>query len=163
MATEQKASGLHLSQEVALTATLRARDDLLRAAEALPPERHGWRVGGVSRSAIQIVAHCAATNLFQAAALSGAPLPYLTREEQEREVASCATMADALAFLNRSVKAVCDAIVAMAPERMTEPMVLPWGERMPVALGLLAPSYHMQYHEGQINLIQRALGDDEYH
>jgi hypothetical protein len=160
---EQQAASTHLSQEVALTATIRARDSLERALNALPPDKHSWCVGGVGRTAIQIVAHCAATNLFQAAAFSGAPLPFLTREEQDREVASCGTMTEALSFLNRSVKAVCDAIVTMKPERMAETMVLPWGERMPIALGLLSPSYHMQYHEGQINLIQLALGDDEHH
>jgi uncharacterized damage-inducible protein DinB len=160
---EQQTAGLHLSQEVALMATLRARDDLVRAVEALPADRYGWRPGRVSRTAIQVVAHCAATNLFQAAALSGAPLPYLTREEEERAVAACSTMAEAVAFLQRSVAAVCDAIVGMRREGLDAPMVLPWGERMPTALGLLSSSQHMHYHAGQVNLMQLLLGDDEQH
>lgn len=152
-----------LSQQVALAATLRMRDDLIRAARAVPTERHNWSPGGVARNTIYLVAHCAATNLFFAAIFSSSPLPYQTTEEREAAVEGCETIDQAEALLNRSVTAVCDAIVALPEQRIGEQMVMPWGERMPVALSLLAPANHMQYHEGQINYLQTLLGDDEYH
>jgi uncharacterized damage-inducible protein DinB len=154
---------MHLTQEVALNATLRTRDDLARALRALPADRLRWQPGDIAQNALRVVAHCATTNLFFAAALSGAPLPYRTHEEQEAAVQSCDTLEKAEAFLNRSVTAVCDVIVSLPESRLSEPMVMPWGERIPLAQGLLSPSYHMQYHEGQLNYLQTLLGDDEYH
>ncbi|MCC6729629.1 MAG: DinB family protein [Chthonomonadales bacterium] len=154
---------MHLSQEVALSATLRAADDLARAARAVPPERHRWQPGGVARNLLWILAHCAAENRFFAAIYSGAPLPYRTQDEREAAVGACDTLERAQSFLGTSVTELCNAIAALPDNRLSELMVMPWGERLPMALGLLAPAQHMQYHQGQVNLIQALLGDDEHH
>jgi uncharacterized damage-inducible protein DinB len=154
---------LHLCQEVAVKATLRTHDDLARAARAVPENRRLWQAGGVSQNTLRIVTHCATANLLLAAAFTGQPVPYLTQEEREKAIAACDTLDKAEAFLNRSVTAVCDAIVSLPESHLSELIIMPWGERMPVALSLLSPSYHMQYHEGQINYIQTLLGDDEFH
>lgn len=154
---------LPLSLEVALRVTLRARDDLIRAARAIPSENHMWRPSDLAHNVVEIVAHCAAANQFFAAVITGAPIPFRTQEEREAAVQACDTLDKAEAFLNQSVTAVCDAIVSMPEDRLHEQMVMPWGERMTVAQGLLSPSFHMQYHEGQINFIQVLLGDTDYH
>lgn len=152
-----------LCQEVALTATLRARDDLARAARAVPPDRQLWVPGGATRHTVYIVAHAAAVNRFFAAALAEQPLPYRSIDEREAAARGCATLEQAETFLNRSVTAVCNAIVSLPAERVAATMIMPWGERMLVALGLLAPAQHMMYHVGQVALIQNMLGDREDH
>lgn len=152
-----------LAQQVALTAALRARDELVRAAKAVPAGRRMWQPGGVARHSVRIVAHCATSNFFLAAVFASAPLPYRTHEDQEAAMDACAGLDQAEQLLNRSVAAVCDAIVAIAADRLNEIMIMPWAERMPVALGLISPALHMQHHTGQINYIQSLLGDDEHH
>ena len=152
-----------LSQAIALRATLRARDEFSRALRALPPARLLWQPGGLAPHALRIAAHCATSNLFLAAVFSGTELPYRTEDDRRAAIDECATLERAEALLNRSVTAVCDAIVTVPDRRLDDPVSMPWGERMPLALGLLSPCEHMQYHLGQLNLIQTLLGDDDYH
>lgn len=152
-----------LSQEVALSAALKAREDFVRAARAVPEARRQWCPGALTPHVIHIVAHAAAANTFLAAIIGDQPLPYRTQDEQSAAVEGCTTLEMAETFLNRSVTAVCDAIATVAPERLAEQIMMPWGERMSLALSLMAPAQHMRYHEGQVNYIQVLLGDDEYH
>jgi hypothetical protein len=154
---------IHLCQEAALSAALKAREDLVRAARAVPEMRLLWCPGAVARHTLQIVTHCAASNMFLAAVIAELPLPYRTQEEEDAAIESCVTLDLAESFLNRSVTAVCDAIAAVSETRLSQQVAMPWGERMSVAISLLSPSQHMRYHEGQINFIQTLLGDDEYH
>lgn len=150
-------------QETTLISVTRAADDLLRTAEAVPVERRLWRPGGVAQHVVHILAHCGATNRFYAAVIAGELLPYRTQDERDEAIADCDTFPKATAFLNTSVDRLRASIEALSPEQAGQPMVMPWGERLPAALGLMAPVEHMRYHEGQINLIQMLLGDDEYH
>jgi len=154
---------IHLSQEAALSAALKAREDLVRAARSVPESHWSWRPGGVAHHALRILAHCAATNTFLATVIGEQPLPYRTQDEEDAAVESCVTLDMAEAFLNRSVTAVCDAIAQVSEARLKQQITMPWGERMPVAISLLSPSQHMRYHEGQLNYLQMLLGDDEYH
>jgi hypothetical protein len=154
---------IHLCQEAALSAALKAREDLVRAARAVPEDRALWCAGLVARHTVHIIAHCAASNTFLAAVIGEHPLPYRTQDEEAAAIERCVTLDLAESFLNRSVTAVCDEIAAVPAPRLSQQMAMPWGERMSVALSLLTPSQHMRYHEGQINFIQTLLGDDEYH
>ena len=151
------------SREVALMLTLRARDDLVRAARAIPADRRDWRPHPLANSAVRIVAHCAAANLFYASVIGAGPLPYRTEEERAEAIDACDTLERAEALLNRGVTALCDALVGYPEVRLSEQMTMPWGERVAAPLGLLLGSSHMQYHEGQLNYIQTLLGDDEQH
>lgn len=151
------------ARQAALVATLRAKDDLVRAARSLPADRLGWRPQPHAPSAVSIVAHCAAANLFFAAVIGSLPLPYRTEDERRQAIASCTTLEQAESFLNRSVTAFCDALVALPEGRLAEQVAMPWGERMPLYAGLWQATQHMLYHEGQINYIQLLLGDDEHH
>ena len=152
-----------MSREVAIAAVRRQAEDLAREAAALPAERHSWIAGGVARTPIQIVAHCGTMCRFFAAVVTGEPLPYRGQDEHDAAIAACTTMEDALDLLNRSSALLIDAYAALPASRFDETMVMPWGERVPVPLGLLAPAFHMRYHEGQICFIQTILGDDEFH
>jgi len=152
-----------VARQAAIAALAREQENLLRAAAAVPPDKHAWFSGGISRNTVEIVAHAAATNMFLASVIAGGPLPYRTQDEQRAAIDACTTLAQADAFLRQSVRAVGDAVTGIPPSRLTEQMTMPWGEKMPVALGLMTPAMHMAYHEGQISFIQALLGDDEYH
>ena len=154
---------MHLSLEVALTSVLRSRDSLSRAANAVPADKLLWRPGGVSAHTVHIVAHAATANETFAAVFTGGPMPYLTQVDRDSAVAACDTLEKAEYLLNRSVTSICDGIVLLSEERLAQPAIMPWGERLPFAAALLAPAMHMQYHEGQISYIQTLLGDDNYY
>jgi hypothetical protein len=154
---------IHLTQEAALTAALKAREDLVRVARAVPEERRFWCPAAIARHTVEILAHCAASNTFLAAVIGEHALPYRTQEEEDAAIEACTNLDLAEMFLNRSVTAVCDAIATVSESRLSQQIAMPWGERMTVALSLLSPSQHMRYHEGQINYIQTLYGDDEHH
>ncbi|HSV74551.1 MAG TPA: DinB family protein [Chthonomonadales bacterium] len=147
----------------AAEAASRATTELLRAAHAIPADRHLWRPGGLAHHTVRIVAHCGASNLFHAAVLAQAPLPFRTEEEHSATVNGCQTLDAAAELLRRGAQALLDAIAAMPDERLGEPMVMPWGERQPVLAGILEPVLHMHRHAGQLEYIQMLLGDDNYH
>jgi uncharacterized damage-inducible protein DinB len=153
----------HICLEVALKATIRSRDDLARAANAISADRRLWRPGEYMNSAVEIVAHSAATNRLFASAFSGEPLPYLTRAEKDAAIRACDTMEKSMDFLNFSVSTVCDTLVKIQDEQLPENIIMPWGERIPLALGILSPAFHMEYHQGQLNAIQLLSGDEDYH
>jgi len=152
----------HLRRHAAV-AISRAADELLRAARAIPSERHFWRPGGLAHHAVRIVAHCGASNLFHAAVLAQAPLPYRTEEEHSAAVDGCQTLEAAAELLGQGTQALLDAVAATPDERLGEPMMMPWGERQPLLAGILEPLLHMHRHAGQLDYIQMLLGDDEYH
>jgi|GEM_PF-943872 uncharacterized damage-inducible protein DinB len=152
-----------LCLEVAIRATLRSRDNLSRSAEAIPPDKRLWSPSEYMPHCVGIVAHCATSNLFFASAYTGSPLPYLTKTEKEEAIAACDTLEKAIHFLNSSVNKICDNLSSIIDERLEENIIMPWGERMPLALGLLAPANHMDYHDGQLNTYQLFLGDLDPH
>jgi uncharacterized damage-inducible protein DinB len=101
--------------------------------------------------------------LFLASVIGSQPLPYRTEEERRQAESACETLDQAEDFLNRSVTAFCDAVLALSEARLLEQTAMPWGERAPLAAALMQATAHMQYHEGQLNYLQLLLGDDERH
>lgn len=152
-----------MSRMVAIAAVQKYASELAREADAIPPDRHHWIAGGVARTPVQIVAHCATMCRFFAAVVTGDPLPYRGQEEQDAAINACSTMAAAIQMLDESARMLVSAYVSLPDSRFDELMVMPWGERVPVPVGLLSPAFHMSYHQGQLCYIQTLLGDDEYH
>jgi uncharacterized damage-inducible protein DinB len=155
--------GLLSAKETALAATLAAGRDLLTTLRALPVERHLWQPGHIAPSALAIAAHCASENQILAAALSEMPMPFRSQQEKDNFIAQCRTLRTAETLMNRSVAAVCDAIVALPDTKMTVATVLPSGERTTFAQMLPLAAAHLQYHIGQINYLQLLFGDANYY
>jgi uncharacterized damage-inducible protein DinB len=103
------------------------------------------------------------TNLVYASVLANAPLPFRSQAESDAATDECDTLPKACAYLHRSLTRLCDTLIALPAERLTEMVILPDGEKMPSALAMLVPANHMQYHLGQINYLQTLMGDEEYH
>jgi uncharacterized damage-inducible protein DinB len=154
---------LHLCQRVALEMTLRAGKALTQAVRAMPAEGLTWKPHDASRHALSLMGHCAVTNLVYAAVLANAPLPFRSQAESDAAIERCSTLPKASAYLQRSLTRLCDTLIAIPADRLTEMVILPDGERMPSALAMLVPASHMQYHLGQINYLQTLMGDEEYH
>jgi len=55
------------------------------------------------------------------------------------------------------------ALQALTPEALRERRQVPWGGSMSLGEYIFRPSYHLAYHDGQLNYIQRLLGDREFH
>jgi uncharacterized damage-inducible protein DinB len=154
---------LHLCQRVALEMTLRAGEALTQAVRAMPLEGLTWKPHTASRPALSLLGHCAVTNLVYASVLANAPLPFRSQAESDAATDECDTLPKACAYLHRSLTRLCDTLIALPAERLTEMVILPDGEKMPSALAMLVPANHMQYHLGQINYLQTLMGDEEYH
>jgi uncharacterized damage-inducible protein DinB len=154
---------LHLCQRVALEMTLRAGEELTKAVRALPPEGLTWKPHAAARHALSLMGHCAVTNLVYACVLANAPLPFRSQAESDDAINRCDTLSKASASLQHSLTRLCDTLIALPADRLTEMVLLPDSERMPAALAMLVPANHMQYHVGQINYLQTLMGDQEYH
>lgn len=151
------------AREIALLAVQRAHSDLERNARAVPAHLHQWLPGGHARTLVQIVAHCGVWNHFLAAVIGRLPLPYRTKDEEDAAIAACETLEAALALLNTGTAAVQESIRGVNDAFLASTVTMPWGERLPAAIGLLLPAQHMHYHDGQISLMQLLTGDDDYH
>ncbi len=139
---------------------MRTYSELERTLQHFPPDRADWHPGGMARTAVEVVAHCGVHCRFFAAIMAGNPLPYRTADEMESALDQYRSLPDALAFLRDAVADLARCISEMADEKIATTMVMPWGERVPVAFGLLMPAMHLQYHLGQVCQLQTMLGDD---
>lgn len=148
-------------RRIAYDMTRRVRDEMLRTVFHLPPSMHHWRPGGVARSAVEIVAHCAVLCRFYAAIFADEPIPYRTSEEMDQAIEGCGSLDEATEFLREATTKILTVIENLPDKRSSEVLTMPWGERLPFLYGLLVPAMHLQYHLGQICQLQTMQGDDE--
>jgi uncharacterized damage-inducible protein DinB len=58
---------------------------------------------------------------------------------------------------------LCQLIEAVPDERLEETRAMPWGGTMTLADRLFICYWNLTYHDGQVNYLQRLLGDTEMH
>lgn len=132
---------------------------LVRAMRATPDDKLRWSPGGAARSALAIFVECATSNmwfarLLRAEEVSGFP---------EADASQFPDLQSALDLMEESHRQVLEAISAVEDAGLTRELTMPWGERMSIAQLLFLPSYHIDYHYGQVNYLQTIWGDTEMH
>ncbi len=140
--------------------TSRAMEDLIRSAEAVPPDRLDWSPLGEGRTVLDLVRECVEVNDRWTHIL----LEKCWMERSSEEMSAyCATMPDlltAMAKLRRATAAYIEAIRNVPYEELSFQLTLPWNT-ISMADALMHAADHMSYHKGQICYIQTLYGDWE--
>jgi hypothetical protein len=143
-------------------ATQRAHRLLTNDLKAIAPDQTNASPGGCARTALNIVAECAAVNSMVATVLSGGEYQRPSSEEREAFLNSFDTTEKAIAYLDQETERLLAAIEATDESTFGDEMS-PFGRPM-TRFGVAGlPSWHMMYHDGQLNYIQCLHGDGEMH
>jgi hypothetical protein len=133
---------------------------LVATFQAMPSDKIDWLPGvdgsGATRTALDLLAECIHANTGVAAALGasvtpGDPLtrPFSTPEEAVRQVK------ESSALVVTTLEGLTDEVL----DRVFQTPMMP----MPGRLLVTVPALNMQYHNGQLNLLQLLYGDAEMH
>ena len=142
--------------------TERARRLLTNDLKAIAADQTNTCPGGCARTALNIVAECASVNGMIATVLSGGEFQRPSPEAREAHLNSFDTPEKALAYLDEQTGRLQAAIETLDVDTLGDEMS-PLGRPM-TRFGVAAlPSWHMMYHDGQLNYIQCLHGDAEMH
>lgn len=146
---------------------LQAKQGLLHALANTPDERVNWSPAPTARTPIHLVVHAAEAIGAIHAALDGTPFPYRTTEAADRffrEVeAGVATREEALALFEAKAEAYVAWLEALDPARLDTSATMPFGGAVPMAFALTIPALHTRYHVAQLDYLQTAYGDRDWH
>jgi hypothetical protein len=135
------------------------KDELAKAASFVPEDKLNWRPCETATSTLDIVVECAAGQRMFAAVLLGESVSLEGGPTAEQYPTLCTVTA----FLDETSKELSAAMATIGGERLGESLLMPWGGSMPMVAVLHLAGHHNAYHAGQINYIQRLLGDTDFH
>ncbi len=155
-------------QDQTVKLTQRAVDDLIRAVEALPPDRRDWKPAETARSALDQLREVAvAPDWFVPILESGVASQFTDHDrrallEARRELDTFEKCRErALASTSR----LCAAISTLPDSRLSDEVRLPFGGGQIATVADVAGLHYWNatYHLGQVNYIQTLLGDLAMH
>ncbi len=142
--------------------TQRAHRLLTNDLKAIAADKANICPGGCARTALNIVAECASVNAMAATVLSGGEFKRPSPEEREAHLNSFDTTDKVLAYLDQETQHLLEVIDTIDESTFGDEMS-PFGRPM-TRFGVAGlPSWHMMYHDGQLNYIQSLHGDGEMH
>lgn len=155
-------------QDQLVRMTQRALDDLVRAVEAMEPEKRDWSPAPTSRSALHQLREVAVATPMLVRVIEtgrGHELDAHSQAMEGRLLESVPTFEKARELSMEGTAALCTLISTFPDERLEEDVVLPFGGgiRMTMADCLALHYWNLVYHCGQVNYIQTILGDLKMH
>lgn len=138
--------------------TLRTMEDLIRNAEAVPPDKLEWHAIGKSRTVLDLVRECCEVNERWAQILREKRWVDWSPEQTQAYYDSMVDLPAAVAKLRETTASYVDSVRAVPYEELQEVLELPW-TKLTMAEALIHAVWHMSYHEGQISYIQTLYGD----
>ncbi len=145
-----------------LEATRRVHRLLTNDLKALDADKCTTHPGEQARSALHIVAECAAVNGMIATLLTTGEFKRLPPEERDAYLNSFDTQEKAMDLLEQETNrllAVIETLDVNTLGEMSEAIGRPM-TRFAIAE---LPAMHMMYHDGQLNYIQTLFGDTQMH
>jgi uncharacterized damage-inducible protein DinB len=152
-------------QDQVIKVTQRTVADLVRAVEALPPDRVDWSPGG-ARSAMDQLREVAAVPQAILEILEGGGGSMAGHAERMRtQAVASETLADLADRALAETARLCAVIASFPDSQLEEEVSLPFGPGSTwTRADLLMQHYwNATYHLGQVNFIQTILGDQAMH
>lgn len=155
-------------QDQLVRMTQRALDDLVRAVEAMEPDKRDWSPAATSRSALHQLREVAVATPMLARVIQsgrGHELESHSQAMEGRLLDSAPTFEKAREMAMEGTAELCALIANFPDERLEEDVMLPFGGgiRMTMADCLALHYWNLTYHCGQVNYIQTMLGDLKMH
>ena len=146
---------------------LRAKERLARALATTPDERIHWSPSPTARTPLQQVAHCAMSIAGIHGMLVGKPFPYAGIAEFDTALRAAerefTTREQVLGLLEQTSAEYLTWLEALTPEQFASTVHTPFGQTVPMAVGLGFPAYHTLGHIAQVDYIQTIYGDQDWH
>lgn len=147
--------------------TMKALDDVCRAARAVPADKQQWSPQGDARSTLDQMREIALQTPWFVRLLREKAPPEVHDETIRASMARTQgfTVEECVEAARRALPELCAAIEAVTDAELEQEIDMPFGGgmRMTIADVVLLPSWNMTYHLGQINFIQLMLGDKKMH
>jgi uncharacterized damage-inducible protein DinB len=144
-------------------ATERAAAFLTHFIETTPPEKRDWTpsVEGAEglRSMLDMAGECIYANQMFTGILKGEGMPAVHPIEAPRPFA---TWDEGKTLLAQSARELADTIRALTDDALAGTILTRRGE-MPGTMVIEMASRNMNYHTGQVNLLQLLYGDTTFH
>ena len=138
------------------SSTLKVTHQLAEAFALLPAEKRDWSPGGTTRTALDQLAECVASNNYVAALLQTRVPPAFDTYQADKATAF-ASGDELTALLLTSAEKVADVVARIPSSDWQITLETPMGE-MVLADVAGVPHWNMTYHEGQINYLAAILG-----
>lgn len=136
-------------------------DYYIKDLRAIPDELFDTSPMGAARSPLAMSLEVIGVNFSVADILVGKP--GLNEEEGTAKFSYIKTKADAEKALLESVQATKESALSLPVEDLETMVTAPWGQPIPKARLYAAMSYHLSYHDGQLNYFQCLHNDCNYH
>lgn len=131
--------------------------------DAVPENQAVATNGGCTRSAVAVVAECAAFNNLVAGIIGSKDTGVGTFEDVQAASQGATSREQAKGSLVSSVTNLKDVVSALSDDELGETIQAPWGQPMS-RFGLAnVAAGHMWYHNGQVAYIQSLNGDSDMH
>ncbi|MCW5942619.1 MAG: DinB family protein [Fimbriimonadaceae bacterium] len=154
-------------QDQVVKTTMKALDDVCRAARAVPPDKQRWSPQGEARSTLDQMREIALQTPWFVRLLREKAPPEVHDDTIRAAMAQTQglTVEECVEAARRALPELCEAIEQIADEELEHEIDMPFGGgmRMTLADVMLLPSWNMTYHLGQINYVQLMLGDKKMH
>jgi hypothetical protein len=150
-------------QDQIVKQTQRALDDVLRAVEAIPVDKQGWKPAETARSSLELMEEMANFPVFLLPIVEKGFVPDFGDHGEFKKTFDSYEASRSAAVEGNT--RLCNAISSFPDSRMEEEVTLPFvgGLVMTMADVLGLQLWNLTYHHGQLNYIQTILGDLEMH
>jgi hypothetical protein len=154
-------------QDQVVKLTQKALDDICRSALAVPADKLNWSPPEKGRSVLDQMQEIATSGTWFIPLVESGVIPVFDSETATNHTLFRETMSDlgaCIAEAKQSTGQLCQAIIAFPDKDLEKEIAFPFGAgKTTMADVLLMHYWNMVYHLGQINMIQRMLGDVKMH
>ena len=144
----------------------RAKDRLAKALNTTADDKANWSPCPAARTPVEVVAHAASSTVGIQGMLEGKSVDGMNpvdmdrmSREAEKEFKS---KDQALAHLETTSTGYISFLDSLTPEQIASTVDTPFGS-FPMAFAITFPADHIRSHAAQIDYIQTAYGDREWH
>lgn len=137
-------------------------EHVIKAASFIPAEHYAQTHGGETRSVHDILVECATFPHWIIQCVEEGKMPEFDPIKYEEATKDLTSLESIRAAMDAGVAALSKFIEGVSAEKMKETMTFPWGTyNVAQVLGFF--EWNNTYHLGQVNYVQRYLGDKEMH
>jgi hypothetical protein len=144
----------------------RARDRVKRALETTPDDRINWSPAPSARTPIHQVVHSALAIDGMRQWFSGTPFPFANITELDEysrnEEVKFSSRDEALRLFDKNSDEFTAWLDSLTPEQLQSEVNTPGGS-VPLAYAITFPADHCRSHAAQMEYIQTAYGDRDWH
>lgn len=145
---------------------IRAKERIIHALETTPDDKINWSPLSTARTPCQLMAHAAMGTVLVQGMLEAKPFPYGSAAEYDagsrKAEKEFATRAQALGLLEQTSAEYLAWLDTLTPAQFASTVDTFFGP-FEVAVAITYPADHLRNHAAQMDYLQTAWGDTDWH